>query len=185
MILNPYDPPQSALEITEVVPDTYCGPWRDGELLVVDICYPRNFPSQCVLTGVNVSPKDRRRMTVYYDNATISQTSILLSWPIARPALPGWRLCDFASWGAVLLGISLAFCYLAIGNAIDSDIPSSLGPPPPTALLFIGGGLAVFGFIVLHLCQWQPLHLHRRAGKFAWVNGVHPDFLKHLPPWPG
>jgi hypothetical protein len=178
-MINPYEPPQELVEIVEPVPDTYGGYWRDQAFLVIDTRVPKRLPLRCVLTGVDVSEADRIKMRVYF-RGTTSESSIELYWPIARNARPERQFGNYIGWGLVVVGASI----------IMGDFISTIGPYAglslklPAQLTYTGVGLVAAGIGFLKLRLWYPLALHRRNGNFAWVQDVHPDFLKHLPPWP-
>lgn len=178
--INPYEPSLAPLELANVPPDVYCGPWRDGELLVLDSRFTKMLPSRCVLTGVEIGPNERLRREIHYKGNTWSQTSITVNWPVAREARPGWRFCDYVSWGMVVTGAGFALYYALLTNTSHRD-----AVPPSKQIPLLGALLAVLGFFLVLLYDWRPLSLHKHRGTLTWVNGVHPDFLKYLPPWPG
>ncbi len=177
--INPYEPPRGHREVVDLVPESDHGPWRDDGLLVVDVQHLHRMPRRCVLTGVDVASGESRRMKIYFRGRTPSQSSIRCDWPLSRTARPKWRFSDAIAWGSILLSVAFLYRYVMIGGR-----PRTYGGQTFVELLFIGAGLAIFGFILLNLYDWRPLVIHRRKQRFAWIDGVHPNFLKHLPPWP-
>jgi hypothetical protein len=174
--INPYEPSLVPLELADGPPDVYCGPWRDGELLVLDSRFTKRLPSRCVLTGVEIGPDERMRREIHYQGNTWSQSSITVNWPVARKARPGWRFCDYVAWGMIVTGTGSALCYAFLTNSSHHDVV-------PKQVALLGALLAVLGFFLILLYDWRPLSLHRCRGTLTWVNGVHPHFLRHLPPW--
>jgi hypothetical protein len=173
--INPYESPVVPLaELPRID-----GPWRHGQLLVMDI--RSELPPFCVLSG---EPADgAREVDIVGRKAGELFTSTFNIWlPLRRLHLQSYRSARWRSviglgFGALtILGV---ICLPMMANRLQDLLACAMCP------------LIIFGFVgvALWLSAYQfskgPLLFVRAERNYLWLAGAHPKFLARLPEWPG
>ena len=140
--------------------------WRDGWLLVIR-SNPK-LPALCLRTTAPVSAEDFVPLTLAI-NKGLGRRSFTLNAPFSHAIKEQW----VRAW--VITVASCAVGALLFGIGVG-------GPLPGIALLGCGG--FVVGAVMLVVYSPRLKIMHCLGDEFAWIKGVHPDYLTTLPEWP-
>jgi hypothetical protein len=180
--INPYEPPREML-VVPTEPQTYRGPWRDGDFLVipVDDCNDSTLPSRCVITGVPVASSQILYAELRYPQSfsAVGATLLCMTWPLSRAAWPRVK------WYPIV-GFVTSFLVIALWMPVFSR-----AQPPPDLVWSVVAITAVAVAVVMaskafdHQRTKPFLFIVRLESGLAWISGAHADFLSDLPPWAG
>jgi hypothetical protein len=115
---------------------------------------------------------------VYAIVALIVRQSADIKIGLSRERIIRRRWFIFAAWMGSLLGI-----VLCIGGGVTSS--NGAAGDPTVATLWLSG-LAVFlGSLIAGVVLTRIVTPAKITSRFAWIKGVHPDYLAALPVFPG
>jgi predicted Zn finger-like uncharacterized protein len=178
--------------------------WRDGKYLVVDI-RASQFPAYCVKTGLPTTNTHRIELAW----VERSKTWGVSLWSIFGPAgklatmrliekmktkfslrvglSPNWlatrRIKRLVAWAVIGIGIAVALS----GGWTVRYVPAPGRQPVTVSLAMIAGVvIAAVGSFSLDLTSNRSvLGVQTMDGNYAWIVGVHRDFLDRMEPWKG
>ncbi|MCO6456561.1 MAG: hypothetical protein J5I93_14785 [Pirellulaceae bacterium] len=186
---NPYAPPQVEKPFLGQPGASHAGLWRDGRLLVMH--RQAELPDRCVKSN---EPAHGRRLkrnlswhhpavylallaniliyailaTVLGKRATI-QIGLTQQWIVRRR----WRM--LIAWLLVLLCSGLFVAGIMLSDSLREN---AVWP-------IVLGGVGVIAAAVYGVIACRLVHPKKMSDEYIWLQGVHPDFLAALPPWPG
>lgn len=184
---NPYQPPNVSdpnLKPHEIDKD---GIWRQGNLLVMR--KTAVLPDRCVKSNVPTDRKLKRNLNWHHPAIFLSIlislcVYIILALILSKKATIHIGLSDewFAKrsraimigWGSVVASIVMIGAGIALVDQNDAfGILIAVG-----VLVFLVG--AIYGLIAARMVA--PTRID---DQFVWLKGVHQEYLKTLPVWPG
>lgn len=180
METNPYASPLTSTDAPRLSPNDR-GAWRQGNLLVVS--HDATFPDRCVKCNAPVDGRRMRLQLSYYPPIVAIGIFLgpipllLMAWLARKDMTVNVGVCDDHRQrrrdgrSRVFLGVAISVLLIFVGVVVRS-----------------AGGLAIlFGLIVL-VGTWMygrramrivwPKRIDKR---FAWLQGVSPEFLAELP----
>jgi hypothetical protein len=176
--------------------------WRDGKYLVVDI-HTSLFPAICVKTGEPTTTTTRIELA-WVDRSKTWGVSVWSAFgPLGKLATmraiermktkfslrvglsPEWlarrRIKRWIAWGVLAIGA------LVIVSQFLSMQPGKRSIEQPVGLrvaMVVGILVAVAGWMGLdYTSKRSVLGVYSMDGNYAWLVGVHRDFLDSMEPW--
>ena len=140
--------------------------WRDGRLLVIRS--DAKLPAFCLKTTAPVGAEDFVPLMLAINKGLGSQW-----FTLNAPFSPSLKQQWVRAWIATVASCGLGATLFGIGVGIGLPVIALLG-----CAGFVAGAVT--------LTIYSPrLKLAGCVGNdFAWVKGVHPDYLASLPEWP-
>lgn len=189
---NPYAPPPIVAEKVPIptASTDVEGLWRDGNTLVV--YKGATLPPRCVQTNQPTASYLERKLTwapswVYWlllvnvilcvIVALILQKKAVLRIGLTEEQLARRSRLIMISWSIAFVGVISFFTGIAALASEGSFQP--LGP-----WLVGAGGLATFFGIINGNFGARVVYATKIDDHFIWLNGVCPEYLAELPPWP-
>jgi hypothetical protein len=187
--VNPYASPQIDGGYSPRQQNGFDGLWRDGDVLVMH--KDALLPPICVKSGLPATEWLQRDLLwqppwVVWTIVFFLPVYIFLSVFLSRKATIVIGLSR--KWGnlrrlRMLMTAGIAVLGFAVG--VGGLYLAAQGNEIAVLLVPIGlvGGLIVGTAYGQYACRlvWPK----KISSQFVWLRGVHPDFLKLLPPWPG
>jgi hypothetical protein len=170
------------------------GVWREGKLLVMR--KDALLPAMCVQTNQPTSERLPRQLhwhtpwlylallagligiIVYVVVALFVRESANISIGLSRDRIVRRRWMIFAAWMGSLLGI-----VLCIGGGVTASNHSA--GDEAVAALWISGLVLCLGSMITGILMARIVTAAKITSRFAWIKGVHPDYLAALPTFPG
>jgi hypothetical protein len=171
--INPYASP--------IVPDpplpfaeAGVGVWRDGGHLVMH--QKAELPRYCIHTG-EPAVGGREYVLAWKPPGALFTTSKPILIPLCRGCIRQFlrlRTQVFAAFALGIVGAGIIFSTAFVGDWAQIAALSGVGLVA-FAILY---GLYALG------THSRALFVVRSQGDYLWLQDVHPDLLKRLPPWP-
>jgi hypothetical protein len=165
-MINPYASPQIDgynLQSQEV------GVWQDGELIVMHVS--ATLPPICVKTG---------KPAEHYSDITIRWVQNFLPWNLTIKVPLTW-----AAFRAAIAVPVAAFLAALVFTAALVGAAASFGDESILLMLLVvvlAVATIVMGIRALNALG-NLLRVHRTDGKYLWLSGAGPLFLRQLPEW--
>jgi hypothetical protein len=184
MTVNPYEPPQAPTSSPLPVEVDRAGPWRDHALMVVRVNNSGPLPWRCVITGVPVEPHQLflHQLTYYpktHSFLLAQPVTFAFYWPVVDAARPWVIPLRFRQGVGLFSGV-----VCAIATGFVPGVPQPIQVISFFSLIPLLALVAICEVIDRQMTRRFPSILRAQDG-YAWVQGVHADFLAALPPWPG
>ena len=187
--INPYAAPQmgAGYQAPNVSQHAFAGLWRQGNLLVMhksapipDVCWLSNQPSRrrlkrtlhwhqpAIYIILLISP------LIYIIVALIMQQKATIQLPLSEEWYARRRTRMLIAWAiSLLLGPAMFVGGLLIGDAMKEA----------AVVLVMGGVLTSLAGLIYGLVSCRLITPNRITSEYAWVKGVHPEYLNRLEPW--